>query len=86
MKKVFLEISQKFTGKHLYQSLFLNKAKGLRPVTLLKSRLWHRCFAVNFAKFLRTPFFKEHLQWQLLKELRSCDELLIKKIIFGKEK
>ena len=23
--------------------------------TLLKKRLWHRCFAVNVAKFLRTP-------------------------------
>ena len=33
--------------------------KGLRPATLLKKRLWHRCFPVNFAKFLtaehRTP-------------------------------
>ena len=27
-----------------------------RPVTLLKKRLLHRCFPVNFAKFLRTPF------------------------------
>ena len=27
-----------------------------RPATLLKKRLWHRCFPVNFAKFLRTPF------------------------------
>ena len=26
------------------------------PATLLKKRLWHRCFPVNFAKFLRTPF------------------------------
>ena len=24
--------------------------------TLLKKKLWHRCFPVNFAKFLRTPF------------------------------
>ena len=23
---------------------------------LLKKRLWHRCFPVNFVKFLRTPF------------------------------
>ena len=22
----------------------------------LKKRLWHRCFPVNFAKFLKTPF------------------------------
>ena len=25
------------------------------PATLLKKTLWHRCFPVNFAKFLRTP-------------------------------
>ena len=24
----------------------------------------HRCFPVKFAKFLRIPFFKEHLRWQ----------------------
>ena len=29
--------------------------KNLRPATLLKKRLWHRCFPVNFVKFLRTP-------------------------------
>ena len=38
--------------------LFCNK----RCAILLKKRLWHRCFPVNFAKFLRTPFFTEHLQ------------------------
>ena len=32
---------------------------------LLKKRLWHRCFPVNFAKFLKTPFLKEHPQWLL---------------------
>ena len=26
-----------------------------------QKRLWHRCFPVNFAKFLRVPFFTEHL-------------------------
>ena len=57
----------KFAGKHLYQSLFFNKVTGLRPVTLLKKRLWHRCwsFPVNFVKFLRTPF-TEHLRATLL--------------------
>ena len=45
----------KFTGKHLCQSLFFNKVAGL----------WHRCFPVNFAKFLRTPFFTEHFWWLL---------------------
>ena len=65
-KKGVLRNSTKFTGKHLCQSLFFNEVAGLRPTTLLKKRLWHRCFPVNFAKFLRTPFFKEHLWWLLL--------------------
>ena len=30
-------------------------------VSFLKKRLWHRCFPVNFAKFLRTHFVTEHL-------------------------
>ena len=39
----------KFTEKHLCQSLFFNKIAVLRPVTLLKKRLWHRYFPMNFA-------------------------------------
>ena len=31
-----------------------------------KEEIWHRCFPVNFAKFLRTLFFTEHLWWLLL--------------------
>ena len=31
-----------------------------------KKRLWHSCFPVNFAKFVRTPFFIEHVLWLLL--------------------
>ena len=40
--------------------------KSLRPAALLKKRPWHRCFPVNFVKFLRTPILKEHLRWLLL--------------------
>ena len=29
---------------------------SLRPANLLKRRLWHKCFLVNFTKFLRTSF------------------------------
>ena len=43
------------------QSLFFNKATGLRPATLLKKRLWHRCFSVNFAKFLKHLFYRTRL-------------------------
>ena len=60
-KKGVLRKFAKITGKHLCQSLFFNKVVGLRRATLLKKRLWHRWFPVNFAKFLRTPFFAEHL-------------------------
>ena len=55
-----------FTGKHLCQSLFFNKVAGLRPATLLKKRLWGKCFPVNFVKSLRTPFLIEHSWWLLL--------------------
>ena len=65
-KKGVLGNFAKFTGKHLCQRLFFNKVAGLKPATLLKKSLWHRCFPVNFAKFLRTPFFTEHLRWLLL--------------------
>ena len=63
-KKAVLRNFTKFTGKHLCQSLFFNKVA--RPATLFKKRLRHRCFPVNFVKFLRTPFFTEHLWWLLL--------------------
>ena len=46
----------KFTGKHLF----------LKPVTLLKKSPWHKCFPINFAKFLRTSFFTERARWLLL--------------------
>ena len=57
-KKGILGNFTKFTGKHLYQNLLLDKVAGLTPATLLKKRLWHWCFLVNFAKFLRTSFLQ----------------------------
>ena len=36
--------------------MFLFKEKSLRQ-SVLKKRLWHRCFPVRFLKFLRTLFF-----------------------------
>ena len=52
-KKGVLKCFAKFTGKHLCQSLF-NKVADFRPLS------W------EFAKFLRTPIFIEHLRWLLL--------------------
>ena len=54
-KKVVLRNFAKFTRKHLRQRLFFNKIAG-RLAILLRTSLWHRCFPVNFAKFLRTPW------------------------------
>ena len=70
-KKGVLRNFAKFTGKHLCQCLFFNKAAGLSSANLLKKRLWHRCFPVNFAKFLRAPFVKEHLRWLLLPIMKA---------------
>ena len=68
----------KFTGKHLCQSLFFNKVAGLRPATLLKERNCHRCFPVNFAKFLRTPFLQNTFGRLLLNpELFLEDKILL---------
>ena len=39
---------------------------GLRPATLLKKRLWHRCFPVNLATFLRAPFLQNSSRRLLL--------------------
>ena len=58
VRKVVLRNFAKLTGKHLCRSLFLNKDAGLRPATLFKKRLRHRCFPVNFAKFLRVHFLQ----------------------------
>ena len=58
MKIRVLKSFAKLKGKHLCQSLFFGKVIGLRPATLLKKRLWHRRFPVNFAKLLRTPFLQ----------------------------
>ena len=65
VKKGVLRNFVKFTGKHPCQSLFFNKVAG-QACNFIKKRLWHRCFPVNFVKFLRKPFSKENLRWLLL--------------------
>ena len=45
-------------GKRLCPSLFFDKVVDLRPATLLEKRLQHRCFPMDFAKPLRTPFHR----------------------------
>ena len=43
----------------LYEKVFLEISRSfLRPATLLKKRLWHKCSPVNFVKFLRRSFLQ----------------------------
>ena len=65
-KKMFLEISQNSQENTRARVSFLVKLQA-RSAALLKKILWHRCFPVNFAKFLRKHFLTEHLWWLLLK-------------------
>ena len=58
VRKAVLRNFTKFTRRHLCQILFFNKVAGLRSATLLKKRLWHGCFLVNFMKFLRAPLLQ----------------------------
>ena len=55
--------------RSLIKSVLRNFAKftPLRPTPLLKKRFCHRCFAVNFAKLLRTPFSQNSSGQLLLK-------------------
>ena len=57
-KKAVLKSFAKSTGKHLCQSIFLNKVAALRPAALFKMGTLTRCFPVNFAKFLTIPFLQ----------------------------
>ena len=76
MKIGVLKNFAKFTGKHLCQILFLNKVAGLRPATLLKKRLWYRCFPVNFAKCLRAPSLQNISKRVLLNIMKLKASLL----------
>ena len=47
------------------------------PEPLLKKRLWHRCFPVNFAKFLRAPVSTEQLRWLLLNKGNDSNKVSV---------
>ena len=45
----------------MLESVFA-KVAGLKPATLSKKELWHRCFLLNFVKYLSETFFKEKIR------------------------
>ena len=60
-KKGILTKFAKFTRKHLRQGLVFNEAADLEFNFNEKKRFWHRCFIVNFARFLITTLLKKPL-------------------------
>ena len=64
-KQVYLKISHYSKKKYVLKSLS-DKVVGLKVCNYIKNRLQHRCFPVNFGKFLRTSVFIEHFRWLLL--------------------
>ena len=64
--------------------LVFNKVVGLRPATLLKKRVWHRCLPVNFAKFLRT-FFSRTPPDDCFCQYRSVDSQPLSLILMGRK-
>ena len=62
VENVFLEISQNSQKNTCARVSFLIKLPEVCNCNFIE-RLWHRCFPVNFAKFLRTSFFTEQLRW-----------------------
>ena len=56
-----------FTAKHLCWSLFLIKLQAHRPAILLKRDSKTGAFLRNYYNSYEHFFFKEHLQWLLLR-------------------
>ena len=53
---LFFEKIQNYSWISSTIFMFFPEAWGLRPATLSRKKLWHRCFPMNFVKLLRTPF------------------------------
>ena len=76
------ELIRKIHRKYLCQRLFFNKVVSLRSATLLKKNIWRKCFPVNYAKFLKTPFlqntwrlfFKRHFSYFKVTHFCICNE------------
>ena len=83
---MFLEISQNSQENIFARVSFLIKLKASAD-NFIKKRLWHRCFPVNFTKFLRTLFLTEHLRWLLLVKCCIVSDIQLQKQqrVFPKE-
>ena len=87
-KKVFLKISQN-SHENTRASFLITLASFLNTrvsflITLQASKkiLWHRRFPVNFAKFLRTLFYRTPLKWYQIPIIWTCIKLICQKQLF----
>ena len=75
LRKGVLRNFVKFTGKHLRQSLFFNKAAGLRSDTgkkLCQEKTLAPAFSYEFCEISKNTFFTEHLR----ETASKCSDLL----------
>ena len=60
-------IVKRYSGNNAFLQISQNsQGNTCSRVSFLKKWIWHSCFPVSFAKFLRIPFLTEHLRWLLL--------------------
>ena len=72
-------VDRRYSVKTLCWNLFFNKVADLRPATLIKKRLQHKCFSKN-TFFCRTPPVAASVQ--ILHESDICMEKIVKKRCF----
>ena len=64
----------------VFRDSFLIKLQSL-PATSLKRSFWHRCFPVNFAKFLRTAY-SQNTSGRLLLNIFCLRLVIVARIVF----
>ena len=79
-KKVFLKISKHSQGNTFVRVFSLIQL--LFNKTLLKRRLWHRCFPVNYVKLLKAPFLQNTSGRLLLFIISPCRTEYLKNSFF----
>ena len=88
-KKVIHENFANFTGKHLCERLFFNKAAGLRPATLLKKSL-AQVFSCESCEISKNTFFSQNTSggcfwiFNFLLEITTSTQAI--KLKFGRDK
>ena len=63
IKKLLLKILQISQENTCVRVSFLKKLQAESCNLILKNRIWHRCFSVNFVRFLRTSILQNTSRW-----------------------